>query len=466
MSVRWKTQRILTLALALIFLFGSFSAFAVPVFASSASWEFVPSGTYCQVWYVYYANSKFNYGEESDVQIPVYYCNDFAYETGIKKYDIPSDNIGLFDVGGVSAVDLKTMLSTYAQTSGCSVNGFFPRSNTSSTYFKTGECPVGFYLSNSVITMYAGGRYQGGLHFANGRVFYCIDKNGVIGMFWVGADFYYTASRGESNEYLFAEIPPSWGIDSIDLSQSPSVCYAGSRVYLTIVINGSGDYNDSVTCTLSGASSSGTYIGHEDNDVYSNIYYVEVGEDETSSSVLVTVVSDADSSKSATHKIDILPDSSSTATSPSTPECEEPIPTEDNPTEPGEDSGENTEGDNEKEEAVGEGNTSVDDLTEVIPDYSEGFIQALQNFAGAMSYTGTEAKLKIPAVMFPQLGNLVPGFQMMDEVELDFEMYVGMMPDNLMTLVRALFTVALIVYCFKEFYGLIAYALTLKGGIA
>lgn len=118
----------------------------------------------------------------------------------------------------------------------------------------------------------------------------------------------------------------------------------------------------------------------------------------------------------------------------------------------------------EKQEAVSAGDENVGALIDVIPNESQGFMNAVEGFASSMSYTGTSAVLSTPAVNFPQIGDLVPGLQIMPPMELDIEVYVEMMPESLLLLVRSLLTVALIVYCFKELYSTISYVLTLKGG--
>lgn len=118
----------------------------------------------------------------------------------------------------------------------------------------------------------------------------------------------------------------------------------------------------------------------------------------------------------------------------------------------------------EKQEASSDGDSNVGALTGAIPDYSQGFIEALQGLANSMSYAGTDAVLPIPAVDFPEIDGLIAGFRILEPTELDFGVYIQMLPGALLLLVQSLFTMALIVYCFKELYGVIAYFLTLNGG--
>ena len=227
---------------------------------------------------------------------------------------------------------------------------------------------------------------------------------------------------------------------------------AGQWIPITGTVSGNGEYSTECTCTVSGGTSSGTYVTVTEQD---DVFNLHVGEDETADNLTVTVTSVQDPSISASKTINVVYVDTGGS------DGEDTTPTESTP-----DDIEGTEPATEDEQgaAADQGNSSIDELTGVIPDYSEGFMDALSSFTSAMTYTGTDAKLTIPAVAFPALGSLVPGFQMMDETVVDFGEYVAMMPQNLMLLVQSLLTIALIVYCFKELYGTISYVLTLKGG--
>lgn len=118
----------------------------------------------------------------------------------------------------------------------------------------------------------------------------------------------------------------------------------------------------------------------------------------------------------------------------------------------------------EKEQASQEGDSNVGAIVDVIPNESAGFMNAIQGFASAMSYGGTDAKLKIPALTIPAISGLIPETVLWDGMDLDFGQYIAMLPEGLLTLVRSLLTIALIVYCFKELYDTIAYVMTLRKG--
>jgi hypothetical protein len=101
---------------------------------------------------------------------------------------------------------------------------------------------------------------------------------------------------------------------------------------------------------------------------------------------------------------------------------------------------------------------------ENVPNQSDGFINALDNLVSALSYNGTECKWTLPQVKMPQIANIVPEMVLIEQQDIDFGVWVQKMPSNILSLIQAVCTGALIVYCFKELYGTISYVFTLKGG--
>lgn len=130
----------------------------------------------------------------------------------------------------------------------------------------------------------------------------------------------------------------------------------------------------------------------------------------------------------------------------------------------------NQAGQSEKTEASNTGSDLVGQLTDVIPNYSEGFVTALGAFASNFSYEGTDAILTVPQIRFPEIPGktkgppLVKSFVMMDEKQVDFSEFAEMIPEQLLLLVQCLLTAALIVFCGKELYDTISYVLTLRKG--
>lgn len=119
---------------------------------------------------------------------------------------------------------------------------------------------------------------------------------------------------------------------------------------------------------------------------------------------------------------------------------------------------------NEKQEATDEGGELADQLTGALPNESQGFMSAIKELAEAMSYDGTEAKLTFPSISLPEIPGVMKGYKLSEEHEIDFGYWIQKMPEAALTLVQVILTIALIVFCFKELYGMISYAMTLKGG--
>lgn len=123
--------------------------------------------------------------------------------------------------------------------------------------------------------------------------------------------------------------------------------------------------------------------------------------------------------------------------------------------------------DNEKQEAEGSGNDFVDQILDALPDPSTDVLAALKSLTGATAYTGTDAVLPIPAIVLPGIDGLFPETVIWEGTEFDFGEYLGFIPSSLLTLVQALFTIAIVLFCVYELKGIISYCLTLrenKGG--
>lgn len=119
---------------------------------------------------------------------------------------------------------------------------------------------------------------------------------------------------------------------------------------------------------------------------------------------------------------------------------------------------------NEKTEAGSTGNSTSDELASVIPNDSEGFINSLGSFVGAMSTTATDCNIKIPQLKLPSVAGITPETVLIEEQYFNLGSMFNIVPVQIMTLLRALLDIALVVFCFKELYGVIEYVLTLRKG--
>lgn len=118
----------------------------------------------------------------------------------------------------------------------------------------------------------------------------------------------------------------------------------------------------------------------------------------------------------------------------------------------------------EDDKAQQSGEGAAGDLMEIIPDKSQGFMDAIGGLVAALSYDGTNAKLPVPAIVLPAIPGVMDELKLTDKLEVDFGYWVQQIPSNVIEVVQIICTIALIVYCFKELYSTIAYAMTLKGG--
>lgn len=119
---------------------------------------------------------------------------------------------------------------------------------------------------------------------------------------------------------------------------------------------------------------------------------------------------------------------------------------------------------NEKQEATDEGGELADQLTGALPDQSQGFMAGIKQLANAMSYEGTDAQLTFPAITLPEISGVMKSYKLSEEMPIDFGFWVQKIPDAILTLVQVVLTLALVVFAFKELYGMISYAMTLKRG--
>lgn len=94
--------------------------------------------------------------------------------------------------------------------------------------------------------------------------------------------------------------------------------------------------------------------------------------------------------------------------------------------------------DNEKEQSKDEGNKFVDQILDKLPDPSQGVLSALGDLTSAINYTGTDAPLKIPAIVLPGIGGLFPETELWGGAEFSFSEYMEMLPSGLLTLVKSL----------------------------
>ena len=119
----------------------------------------------------------------------------------------------------------------------------------------------------------------------------------------------------------------------------------------------------------------------------------------------------------------------------------------------------------EKQETQTSGDNASNDTTSAMPSVDAGFANSLKTFVGSMSYNGTEALLPIPKTSIPAMAGVTDEITLIAAQDYDLSAAINQyIPETLLQLIRHLFTIALVLYCVYELYGLIQYVLTLKKG--
>lgn len=121
-------------------------------------------------------------------------------------------------------------------------------------------------------------------------------------------------------------------------------------------------------------------------------------------------------------------------------------------------------GEKEKTEAQTGSQSAQQDAQNALPDNSGSLLNGVGGFISGMSYNGTDCKWTFPAVSLPAISGVMDSVQLSAAKDITFSDYLNVIPDNILTIMRAICSVAVIVFGFKEFYSTIEYVLTLRGG--
>lgn len=118
----------------------------------------------------------------------------------------------------------------------------------------------------------------------------------------------------------------------------------------------------------------------------------------------------------------------------------------------------------EKQEANDTGNSAASDVSGAIPADISSVTAGIQSFVQSMAYDGVSAKWTFPALYLPAIPGLMERVELTTEQDIDFGVWVQRIPSGVLEIVQIVSTIALVLFCFKELYGMINYFLTLKGG--
>lgn len=115
----------------------------------------------------------------------------------------------------------------------------------------------------------------------------------------------------------------------------------------------------------------------------------------------------------------------------------------------------------EKQEVTDSGNDSVNGAMEVMPSYDFGDV--FDGFVNIMRYDGLDAKLDIPEIYIPEIPNVTKKVVLYKGGTINFKDYFDMIPNAIILVVRAVLTVALILFAFKELWTTIGQVLSGEG---
>lgn len=108
--------------------------------------------------------------------------------------------------------------------------------------------------------------------------------------------------------------------------------------------------------------------------------------------------------------------------------------------------------------AVSDGNDSMS----AIGDSGDSVQGGFSGLIDTLSTNDTNAAWTLSKVYLPEISGVMGRIDLLDEQTISFDTYIAMIPDDIMVIIRAITTIALIVFCIKELYGLISYVLTLN----
>ena len=117
----------------------------------------------------------------------------------------------------------------------------------------------------------------------------------------------------------------------------------------------------------------------------------------------------------------------------------------------------------EKQEAQKSGDESVDGALSAMPNDSDGIISSFDNLLSCMLHTNTNCNITFPELKTPAICG-IPSYTVSKKVMFGIDQIPQYIPNSILYLVRALLTIALILYCYKELYSTIQYIVSLKKG--
>lgn len=116
----------------------------------------------------------------------------------------------------------------------------------------------------------------------------------------------------------------------------------------------------------------------------------------------------------------------------------------------------------EKAVANTQGNQAIQDMIDVIPNIGDAGQASLAPIINAISYTGRDPVLRLPAIVMPAVDGHWQETTLLAAQEVEFAGYLDMIPGQLVLLVQILVVMGVVLYAIKDIYGLISYFATLE----
>lgn len=124
-----------------------------------------------------------------------------------------------------------------------------------------------------------------------------------------------------------------------------------------------------------------------------------------------------------------------------------------------------TQNQEEKKEAESVAGESIDSVQGAIDSGdTAGVTGAIKKLIEPMTYSGRDASWVFPAIKIPQIGEIVPEMVLSEEKEIDLLQFRDGIADSLLMVIRAIADICIVIFCFKELYGMYDFVLTLRKG--
>lgn len=118
--------------------------------------------------------------------------------------------------------------------------------------------------------------------------------------------------------------------------------------------------------------------------------------------------------------------------------------------------------DQERQEANDVGDNNVNALIDALPHYENSLKQSFTALNTVFNYKGTNCEWEFPALYIPEISGVIPRIELSSSQNIDFVYWINKIPPTVLTLIQNVLTMALIVFCIKQFYDCLSEIFTNK----